>query len=135
MVTPVAGTTPETYLGSARAKGFLVDPMPGTHDYESGVPVQDQFALQGTWKVTGEAATAVSGARLDAAVRARRVYLVLSSPGGPRSVKVSLDGRPTRVVTVRDQRLYELVDLKSPGRHRLSLRFDAGVSGFAFTFG
>jgi cytochrome c biogenesis protein CcdA/thiol-disulfide isomerase/thioredoxin len=135
VLTPAPGTTPETYLGSARAKGFLVKPMPGTHDYASGVPTQDEFALQGTWKVTDESATAVSGARLDTVVRARRVYLVLSSPGAPRSVAVALDGRPSRAVTVRDQRLYELVDLRSVGRHRLSLRFDPGVSGFAFTFG
>jgi len=39
------------------------------------------------------------------------------------------------VVTVRRQRLYDLVKLRSPGEHVLTLRFDAGVSGFAFTFG
>ena len=39
------------------------------------------------------------------------------------------------VVTVRRQRLYSLVRLDSPGEHVLTLRFDAGVSGFAFTFG
>jgi hypothetical protein len=61
-------------------------------------------------------------------------------------VQVSLDGRPIRAAqagadvhggtaTVRRQRLYELVALPHPGVHTLALRFDAGVSAFAFTFG
>jgi cytochrome c biogenesis protein CcdA/thiol-disulfide isomerase/thioredoxin len=135
VVVPGSGTTPETYLGAARAKGFLIPPSPGTHDYESGTPTQDQFALEGKWKITDESATAVSEARLNAVVRARRVYLVLSSTGGGGSVDVSLDGRSSRVVKVHGQRLYELVDLPREGSHKLSLRFDPGVSGFAFTFG
>jgi hypothetical protein len=39
------------------------------------------------------------------------------------------------VVTVRRQRLYWLVSLKRDERHRLSLRFADGVTGYAFTFG
>jgi hypothetical protein len=38
-------------------------------------------------------------------------------------------------VTVRRQRLYELVSLPRAGEHRLSLRFEPGVAGYAFTFG
>ncbi|MGH2898853.1 MAG: cytochrome c biogenesis protein DipZ, partial [Solirubrobacteraceae bacterium] len=59
---------------------------------------------------------------------------------------VELDGRPIApgdagedvrdgVVTVRNQRLYRLVKLDAFGEHVLKLRLDAGVSGFAFTFG
>jgi hypothetical protein len=36
---------------------------------------------------------------------------------------------------VRSQRLYTLVTLPGNERHRLTLRFAPGVSGFAFTFG
>ena len=39
------------------------------------------------------------------------------------------------VVRVTGQRLYRLVDLPKAGRHTLTLRFDPGVSGYAFTFG
>jgi hypothetical protein len=38
-------------------------------------------------------------------------------------------------VRVDDQRLYRLVDLPEVGRHALTLGFDPGVSGYAFTFG
>jgi hypothetical protein len=59
---------------------------------------------------------------------------------------VLLDGRPIPakdagadvhdgVVTVRRERLYTLVSLRRDERHRLSLRFAPGVTGYAFTFG
>lgn len=31
--------------------------------------------------------------------------------------------------------VYRLVDLPNAGRHTLELRFDPGISGYAFTFG
>jgi thiol-disulfide isomerase/thioredoxin len=139
VVTPSAQATPETYLGAARAERFLpAAPTPGTHTYGTyslALPLS-HFTLRGTWRITAESATAVRGARLDANVQARRVYLVLSSAGGrARRVRVALDDRAYRTVTVRGQRLYTLVDLARDEHHRLTLRLDPGVSGFAFTFG
>ncbi|MDP1846947.1 MAG: cytochrome c biogenesis protein DipZ [Solirubrobacteraceae bacterium] len=143
--------TPETYLGSARAKGFSpVGPQDGTHDYTAarpaGLPL-NVFSLGGRWRVDRESARAVRAATITARVFGGAVYLVLASAGDrPRRVRVELDGRPIRAdaagddvrdatVTVRGQRLYNLVRLDSPGEHVLALRFDRGVSGFAFTFG
>jgi thiol-disulfide isomerase/thioredoxin len=132
--TAEAGDTPETYVGAARAERFAVAPHPGVATYPpAGRLPPSGFALGGRWRVTGESATAASpGAAIDANVHAKSVYLVLSGPG---RVHVALDGRPTRTVTVRDQRLYTLASLPRTGDHRISLRFDAGVSAFAFTFG
>jgi len=143
--------TPETYLGTARAKGFSpVGPRFGTHDYTAAAPVKlppSVFSLGGRWRIDREAARAVRGATITARVVGGAVYLVLSSDGDrARRVRVALDGRPIArdaagddvrggVVTVRRQRLYSLVKLASPGEHVLTLRFDAGVSGYAFTFG
>jgi hypothetical protein len=36
---------------------------------------------------------------------------------------------------VHAQRLYRLVDLPAVAQHRLSLIFDPGIAGYAFTFG
>jgi cytochrome c biogenesis protein CcdA/thiol-disulfide isomerase/thioredoxin len=143
--------TPETYLGSARAQSFSpVGPQDGTHDYVAAAAAklpQSVFSLGGRWHVDREAARAVLGATITARVVGGAVYLVLASSGDrPRRVRVELDGRPIApdaagddvrdgVVTVRRQRLYNLVKLASPGEHVLRLGFDAGVSGFAFTFG
>ena len=143
--------TPETYLGSARAKGFSpVGPRNGTHEYTAAKPARlalNTFSLGGRWRVDRESARAVRAATITTRVFGAAVYLVLSSEGDrPRHLRVALDGRPIRAdaagddvrgatVTVRGERLYNLVKLDSPAEHVLTLRFDPGVSGFAFTFG
>jgi hypothetical protein len=129
--------TPETYLGAARAERFLPALRPGTRTYAGvgDVPLSN-FALRGTWRTTAEASTAVRNASLDASFQAAKAYLVLSSAGNrPRTVRVEVDGRRVRDVTVRGQRLYTLVSLPRVGRHALRLRLAPGLSAYAFTFG
>jgi cytochrome c biogenesis protein CcdA/thiol-disulfide isomerase/thioredoxin len=150
VVKPSEVATPETYLGTERGQGWRDGPSGGVHDYGKNVPVElglNEFAFSGTWNIAGQPATAVSGAGVDAEFEAKNVYLVLSSQGeSPRRVEVLLDGRPISAndagadvrdgaVTVGRQRLYSLVSLSGDQQHRLTLRFDPGVSGYAFTFG
>ena len=150
VVVPSEQATPETYLGTARADGWIDEPRNGTHDYgvaPTGSLSLNDFAFSGTWNISSQPATAVSNAGVDVEFEAKNVYLVLSSAGGtPRPVQVLLDGKPISaraagadvhggVVTVRGQRLYTLVSLPRDERHRLGLRFAPGVSGYAFTFG
>ncbi len=137
---PGKESTPETYLGSARAQGWVPNqPSTGLHDYTgAGRPLlRSRFTFTGRWKVTPEAATALApGASIDARVVGKSVYLVLSSEGDrPQALRVEIDGKPLRTVTVRRQRLYTLVSLPKTGEHRLKLRFAPGLSGYAFTFG
>ena len=137
---PGKESTPETYLGAARAQGWVPNqPSIGLHDYTgAGRPlIRSRFAFTGRWKVTDEAATALAtGARIDAHVVGKAVYLVLSSQGDrPRPLEVEVDGKPVRTVTVRRQRLYTLVSLPKTEEHKLTLRFAPGLSGYAFTFG
>jgi cytochrome c biogenesis protein CcdA/thiol-disulfide isomerase/thioredoxin len=131
--------TPETYLGFARADGFVPSrPLPGTNRYPplGGKLEPSRFALSGVWRVDEESATAVRGAAIHARVVARKVFLVLASRGpAPRAVEVLLDGEPLRRVAVRGQRLYPLVSLPEVADQRLTLRLDPGVSAYAFTFG
>jgi cytochrome c biogenesis protein CcdA/thiol-disulfide isomerase/thioredoxin len=150
VVTPTEVATPETYLGTRRAEGWINGPKTGTHDYgpppTRALAVND-FAFSGTWDITSQPAEAISQAGIDLEFYAKNVYLVLSSQDErPLGVKVLLDGRPipaadagadvhNGVVTVRRQRLYWLVSLEGDERHRLSLRFANGVTGYAFTFG
>jgi cytochrome c biogenesis protein CcdA/thiol-disulfide isomerase/thioredoxin len=137
--TPEALTTPETYLGAARAQRFVNGPIrAGRHRYSTGgtrLP-PDHLGYGGAWRITAEAARAGGGARLFLNFRAKHVYLVMGSPGRrPRRVQVRLDGKRVRTVTVTRQRLYTLVNLPRASRHVLELRPQRGVRGYAFTFG
>jgi cytochrome c biogenesis protein CcdA/thiol-disulfide isomerase/thioredoxin len=147
-VTPSATvTTPETYLGAARAERFT-NPMlsPGPHDFSAPASLPaNEFAYHGRWRIALDSATAEGGS-LDLNFGARRVYLVLGSPGRDREVRVLLDGKPIAAgaagadvhgaeVTVSGQRLYNLVDLPKVGHHVLELEPEGGVMGYAFTFG
>ena len=75
------------------------------------------------------------------------MYLVLTSAGNvPRQVHVLLDGHPITTnaaghdvhagaVTVRGQRLYDLVSLPTDEPHALTVQVPPGVSAYDFTFG
>jgi cytochrome c biogenesis protein CcdA/thiol-disulfide isomerase/thioredoxin len=140
-VTPVGdAATPETYVGTARAQGFAgTPPAAGTKTYKlpGGRLPLNAFALGGTWKIGDEPATAVAGARLDATVQSRFVYLVLSPPpaGKAGAVDVRVDGGKPKRITVDRQRLYTLASFAKTGRHALDLSFAPGTSAYAFTFG
>jgi cytochrome c biogenesis protein CcdA/thiol-disulfide isomerase/thioredoxin len=150
VVVPSQEATPETYLGTDRAQGWVVPPRAGSHDYgqnpASTLPVND-FLFTGTWDISGQPAVAQANAGIEVEFEAKHVYLVLSSPGErPLPVQVLLDDHPIAaadagadvhdgVVTVRRQRLYTLVSLPHDEQRRLSLRFAPGVTGYAFTFG
>jgi cytochrome c biogenesis protein CcdA/thiol-disulfide isomerase/thioredoxin len=150
VIVPSEEATPETYLGRTRAQGWLAAPKAGVHDYGAppgGQLALNDFAYSGTWRIEAQPATAIAGAGIDAEFQARAAYLVLSSTGErPRTMEVLLDGRPisaadagadvhSGAVAVTRQRLYALVALRRDERHRLSLRFAPGISGYAFTFG
>ena len=142
-------TTPESYLGAARADRFLNGPIvPGTRRYRAPERfAYDSLAYEGTWRIGHDNATSVRRSRLHLVFGARRVFLVLGSRGGtPSSVRVMLDGKPIAAklagrdvrdgrATVSRQRLYRLVELPRAERHLLTLDFAPGVSGYAFTFG
>lgn len=140
-------TTPESYLGSYRAERFnngLI--KSGRQTFTLEPPGENELSYGGEWTVEEYPVTAGKGAKLDLNFGARRVYLVLGSPGKPRRMKVLLDGKPIPAaddgsdvhngyVTVTDERLYNLVELPKVEHHTLELVPEEGVQGYAFTFG
>jgi thiol-disulfide isomerase/thioredoxin len=146
---PSAGLrTPETYLGATRAAGFTNGPITvGEHDFGNPTPPPDNaLAYHGTWTIGGEAATAGPGAAIALHFQARRVFIVLGSPGRARKVEVLLDGKPipsrlagddvrSGALRVRAHRLYSVVDLPRIESRTVTLRFARGVTGYSFTFG
>jgi cytochrome c biogenesis protein CcdA/thiol-disulfide isomerase/thioredoxin len=142
--------SPETYLGTARAKGFTNgDEIPGTKNYRSprGKLPLNMVRFSGIWMISNDAARAVTdSSTLDLRFSARRVFLVLGAKGGPQPMKVLLDGKPISsadagkdvkdgVAMIDAQRLYSLVDLPDVQEHLLTLEPANGIAGYAFTFG
>jgi cytochrome c biogenesis protein CcdA/thiol-disulfide isomerase/thioredoxin len=153
--------TNETYLGAqtyadsrqsqAQPTGFVPGLYPGVHSYPGDGSLRlDQAALKGDWKATAEYLTPAgsSDASISLDFQAAHVYLVLTSVGGtPRTVRVRLDGRSIPAfdagsdvraggaVTVRGQRLYNLVSMPSDEQHVLTVQLPLGVRAYDFTFG
>jgi cytochrome c biogenesis protein CcdA/thiol-disulfide isomerase/thioredoxin len=147
---PDPEATPESYLGAAKAARFANGPIVAGRQTFDPVPASslglDQLAFGGQWIISGDAVAAGGDASLQLHFAARRVFLVLGSPGRPRTMRVLLDGKPIPdrragpdvhggIAKISHQRLYRLVDLPQAGQHVLTLRPQAGIEGYAFTFG
>ena len=137
-----AAGTPESYLGAERADRFVNGPLrAGTSAFRlpaggSGAVPLHHLGLEGRWRIEGSNAVAAGdGARLHLRFAAKRVFLVLGSPGRPRKVEVLLDGRRRRSLRVGAHRLYEIVRLPRAGTHLLTLSPERGTEAYAFTFG
>jgi cytochrome c biogenesis protein CcdA/thiol-disulfide isomerase/thioredoxin len=133
--TPMALTTPESYLGYARldryaGSGIARDRF-ATYRLPSTLPL-DHLAYGGSWLVRAEGILAGRAARLRLRFHAHEVYLVL---GGRGTVRALLDGRAAGLVRVRGDRLYTILSGKKLREALLELRFSPGVEAYAFTFG
>src|SRR5256714_10928408 len=133
--TPMALTTPESYLGYQhldRYSGSKVVPdREATYRFPAQLPL-DHLAYAGRWRVGGERILAGTNARLRLHFHAGKVYVVL---GGHGRVRVVVDGRSAQTLRVTGDRLYTLVSGKKLRDALLELRFTPGVEGYAFTFG
>jgi cytochrome c biogenesis protein CcdA/thiol-disulfide isomerase/thioredoxin len=145
--------SPETYVGSRRAKSFASPG--GLHDGSGDYRFPDRFslnewALSGRWTVEPQrAVSAAPGARIAFRFRARDLHLVLgSSTGKPVRYRVTIDGQApgtdhgsdidkAGIGQVTGQRLYQLIRQADPKRERLfTIEFlDPGAEAYAFTFG
>ena len=114
--TPMAVTTPESYLGYDRLDRYagsgLVHDRLATYRFPTTLPL-DHLAYGGTWLVGRERIMAGRDARLRLHFHAHDVYLVL---GGRGVVRVLLDGRTAGTVRVTGDRLYTLVSGKPTRR-------------------
>lgn len=146
----------ETYLGAARAEGFVA----ASGDLRTGrsmsyVPSAqlglNQWTLAGTWSVGAEQIElAKAGGRIAFRFKARDLHLVMGPSQAGRAVrfKVRIDGQAPGADHGSDidtdgkgridaQRLYQLVRQSTDGRERLfEIEFiDEGARAYAFTFG
>lgn len=140
--------SPETYFGSLRNENFRSG-MPGTQGRQTfdrpEDPALNALYLAGEWLITPEYAEAGGGSSVIYRYSAREVFLVATSEE-PVRVKILQDGMPVGAargedvdadgyVTVREDRLYKLIENPSAGTHVLEIQAPDGFRAFAFTFG
>lgn len=143
--------TRETYLGSARLERFASPERVTGAAQVFTTPETlklNTLAYRGEWRVESERAVAGRDAGLMLHFQGKKVFLVMAPEvsGTKGTVTVFLDGQPIEAgmagkdveagaVTVDEDRLYELVNVgATPGEHTLELRFESGVTAYAFTF-
>ncbi len=145
--------SPETYVGSRRAKGFASPGglREGVNDYLLPADFKlNDWGVAGRWRVEPQRSVlqAPEG-KIAFQFRARDLHLVLGSASGkPIRFRVLLDGKlpgddhgtdidAAGLGQVNGQRLYQLVRQKAGARERLfTVEFlEPGVEAYAFTFG
>ena len=146
------GQTPETYLGYTRADNFSSPEMVVQNSLANYILPNflsaNNWALKGSWQINNQDVVTGSGdSKLQLNFTAKHVYLVLGSATNlPIKVNVKLNGSSVLkeagsdvvagVVTVTNQRLYELINQNSVKNSLLELSTnESGLEAYAFTFG
>ena len=135
--TPTEFRTPETYLGPERLDPTryvgtkLVPDRAVTYQLARSVP-QDDISYGGVWTLSGQAATAGPGARLDLHYHAVDVYIVLAGHG---RVAVTRNGKPLPSIDVDGAKLYTVLSSKTLTDAVLRFAFPPGIRAYSFTFG
>ena len=145
-LTHTRGQSPETYLGTARAMGYVEPLVTGEHDYGSAKEPggTSRWTLAGKWSADQESILAVSGgAQLRYRFAGKEMYLVADGPVGAK-IRVEVEGAVQPggadvmggVVTIDGARMYRLVRLpEATTGTTVTLTFDKDIRANAFTFG
>ncbi len=142
--------SPETYFGSARNDllGNGIPHFAGIQQFQLPRSFSENtFYLGGSWAFSGQfAENKAPGALVTYIYNSKNVYLVARSDK-PVKIKVLKDGKPLGAdagadvgvdgyVTVKDARLYKLIEGSDYGRHTIELIIrEPGAMLFTFTFG
>jgi cytochrome c biogenesis protein CcdA/thiol-disulfide isomerase/thioredoxin len=135
-LTPTEQLTPESYLGYKYPQDLVgqTEEQDQMTNYQAPASLSvNEHAYQGQWSIGAESSTAGQNAKLSLNFEAKNVYLVM---GGSGTIKVSVNGVPSRTVTVSGEpRLYQLFGSGTEQQAVLSLSFSPGLQAYDFTFG
>jgi cytochrome c biogenesis protein CcdA/thiol-disulfide isomerase/thioredoxin len=134
--TPDEQLTPESYLGYKYPQDLVgqTEEQDQMADYQAPTSLSvNEHAYEGQWLIGPESSTAGQNAKLSLSFEAKNVYLVM---GGSGTIKVSVNGIPSRTVTISGEpRLYQLFGSGTEQQAVLSLSFSPGLQAYDFTFG
>jgi len=150
--TPKTSLSPETYLGSSRMQFYYssrsINNVKKVFELSKNISA-NSFSLGGEWTIDSENAVSGQNAVLEYNFLANKVFLVLRPgvAGSNAKVKVFIDSKlvdssnagqdvKDGIITIDQDRLYNLIQLKNAENHLLRLEFlTPGTQVFAFTFG
>lgn len=150
--TPIRSITPETYFGSERDQFSYPQPINTNGSFlfkSNSIPLSDQFAFGGNWKIDSEYAESRPGSFIVENFSGAHVYMILKphQVGTTDRVLVSLNGSPLNktfagadvkdgALNVNEDRLYDIYDSQKYGSGILKFTFENfGTKAFTFTFG
>ncbi|WP_051221816.1 hypothetical protein [Conexibacter woesei] len=140
--------SPETYLGTARGERRIDADEPRGGGSERAAPPLNAWSLSGHWTLLPESAhLREPGGTITYTFSARDVNLVLTADSAPIPFTVTLDGAPpgadagldvdpSGAGVLTEPRMHQLLRLREPGEHTISITFAApGVRAYVLTFG
>jgi thiol-disulfide isomerase/thioredoxin len=131
--------SPETYFGFGR-NVYLQNGRQGVSGQQTliipNTPDVNRLYLGGTWDFKQEyAETASPNTKVVYQYNTKNVYMVASAAKDIK-VNVLVDGKFLKTVTIKDNKLYQLVNGSDYANHMLELDIpDAGLDAYTFTFG
>ena len=134
----IRSNTPETYLGYGRRSGFLNENSKGPEKRDFSLPhnpENGEWGLEGFWSIQRNSIESSGSGALTLGFDAKDVFLVIEPVSNDGNVTVFLDGERQKTIEIKESRMYQLVDLNSPGEHILKLEIEGTIRFYAFTFG
>lgn len=131
--------SPEIYFGAFR-NNYLANGQPnkiGLQSFKEPANIKlNKLYLVGNWDITNEfAANQSVDAKIIFRYDARAVNLVAAAET-PATIEIYQDGNFLKTINVSDEKLYNLINDQSYGRHLLEIIIkDQGLQAFTFTFG
>lgn len=130
--------SPEIYFGSAR-NSYLSNGKALTQGTQNLIAPfyknLNNLYLEGTWFFVPEYAENTSTGNIFFRYSAKNVYMVASSLEGI-DVEIFLDGEKVSTLSIKDEKLYPLIQGTDYGEHTLLIKVKkAGLKAFTFTFG
>lgn len=137
--TNILSRSPETYFGAFRNTNLAngVSGKEGIQKFEapeSSSLSKNKLYLDGSWNIKTEYAEAGSNAKAFFKFEASKVFIVAESQTDG-TIEVYSDSRFVGTISIKDSKLYTLIDQNKIQNSLLELRISSGVRLFAFTFG
>ncbi len=130
--------SPETYFGSDRNE-YLANGKQGvTGPQTLSIPqtiAPNRLYLGGSWNFSPEYAENTDSAEIKFGFHAKNIYMTV---GSDQSITVSVyrDDVFVKSITVKDEKLYTLLEEVDYGDHTITIKIpSAGLKAFTFTFG